>query len=64
MNVLWYAGFSILLSLPVAAPISLMMERSIRGKLASVLIAVVIMHLVGVIIGFMGPMNIEIPLPR
>lgn len=64
MVALWYLGFSVLLSLPIAAPISLMMERSIRGKLASILIAVVIMHLVGVIIGFTGPMNIEIPLPR
>ena len=61
MIVLWYIGFTILVSMPIALPLSLYTENTFRGKMAALILAAAIMHIVGFALGFIDLGTITIP---
>lgn len=61
MIVLWYLGFSILLAMPIAAPLSNYTEDSFSGKVAALVIGVIIVHLIGFTLGFIDYGSITVP---
>lgn len=63
MIALWYVGFCILLALPIAALLSNHTEDSFGGKLAALVIGIIIVHLIGFTLGFIDYGSITITVP-